>query len=416
MAWRIGAGKNRRRTILIGVLAILVLGYGIPIAVQLISLLSESQPVRAIYLEDFRFGSAAFLPTSSQLFVTDGKGAAFVWDVVTGERVKSMQTGLSGPADMLVESVDGHVILADQAGRVEKWNPETGERLLRLDRTDGVPNDSVRLLPDGKRIILAGTRGVLWDFSGNSADRGLPVYERIRDDFRYMRSSIARDSSLVATSVAERVRRGYQTRAVMVWDADTGQLKTTYHRWGNRFAVLSPDGKQLALGAHHDRIEFWNVETERRLHRLETGQAFNCIWGEPVFSPNGPIVAVPRTVIVNLQDEQRSIVHRFQEPIRVSAQWFADRLQGRNHARLADAGTGIQKDVSLHLYDTRTWELVGEIEAERGSVNLVSSEIGFSPDGNRLYSAAYADPGVSALKVWDVGDLTGAQRGEPLEQ
>ncbi len=416
MAWRTWTGKNRRRSVLLCVLGVLVLGYGLPITVQIISHLSGKQPVGTSYLEDFRFGSVAFLPTDSQLFITDGAGTAFVWDAATGERVQTMQTGLSGPNDMLVESADGHVILADRTGRVETWNPETGDRVYRAARTDGAPNDSVRLLPDGKRIILAGTQGILWDFSGNSADGQLPVYERIREDYRFLRSSTARNSSLVATSVAERVRRGYQTRAVMLWDADTGQLMTTHYRWGNRFAVLSPDGKQLALGTRYDTIEFWDVEADRLLHRLQTGQAANCIWGEPAFSPNTPIVVVPRTVIVNLHEERRSIVHRFKEPIRVSAQWFVDWFQGRGHARSADAGTGVRKNVMLYFYDTRTWELVGEFEVERGSVNLISSEVGYSSNGSRLFSVAFADPGVSTLKVWDVGDLTGPQRSEFQER
>jgi WD40 repeat protein len=67
------------------------------------------------------------------------------------------------------------------------------------------------------------------------------------------------DGSLIAT--------GGNDRTVRLWDAATGQLRTTFegHRDDLRSVVFSPDGRSLASGDFGGSLKIWHVATGREL-------------------------------------------------------------------------------------------------------------------------------------------------------
>jgi len=120
------------------------------------------------------------------------------------------------------------------------------ERLLLPGR---LTSRVLQYSPDGKTLGILGGRSVrLFDMPTRK------VRATIRSEVQVNGITFSPDGRTLAAAVND--------GTVKLWDAPTGDEKTTY-RWGldHAFVVaFSPDGMTAAVGGNRPRVVVWDVE------------------------------------------------------------------------------------------------------------------------------------------------------------
>ena len=177
---------------------------------------------------------------------------------------------------------------------------------------------------------------------------------------------------------------GVSNTEVWLWDADTGQLKTTLtgHTDGVYSVVFSPDGRTLASGGDRE-VRLWDARTGGHQTTLtgHTDEVYSV-----AFSPDGRTLASGGDKEVRLW-EARTGGH--QATLKGHTGWIGSIAFSPEGRTLADAS---YKEVRLSDADT------GQLKATfRGHRDHVESVV-FSPDGKTL--ASVSEDGTVLL--WDM--------------
>ncbi len=291
--------------------------------------------------------SAAFSPDGKTLVSGGWDNSIRVWDVQTGELLKTL-TAL-GEDVAVVYSPDGKTLVSgSKYGRIQFWDAETWT-LIASDRYNGTiaslaysPNGqrlavglaqssevhlrdgftyerveslrghrdnvvSVAYSPDGKLLASGGSEGeiLLWD--ANTGKRlkiltkaeGSPVSVVFSPDSktllgeneRYMARQTTTSGSRVSVSYYShdgKTRLGENERNnIRLWDVQTGELiKTIQNPDASRSVVYSPDGTTIASG-NLAGVHLWSAETGERIKTLgDYSHAVRFL----AYSPDGGIV------------------------------------------------------------------------------------------------------------------------------
>ncbi len=158
--------------------------------------------------------------------------------------------------------------------------------------------------------------------------------------------------------------------------------------------AFSPDGQTLAVGSGNERrgsLTLWAVKSGTRLAALGSDEE---VVHAVDFSPDGKFLVSSsiRDAAVLWDVSERREVARLQTPSHLrSVDWSND---GRWIA------TGCQNGV-VQLWDAATRELKAEFPPHKWEV----AGLVFSPDGNRLYTAAGFDQGEMLTRVYDLTTL-----------
>jgi WD40 repeat protein len=314
--------------------------------------------------------------------VTAGEDSVVrVWDVDTGELVRTLTWASQSVVGMVVAPDSRTVIVGGGDGRIMAWNAETGEVLGELQ---GEPSSAIRGIATVGWVITANvdntarlldlTSGeTLLDFVGHctSTTRGVDfspdgltvlsggaeTSTRLwnRSDGTLQRTfdgqgagtaaaAFSSDGKLVLTT------RGHPQPMVQLWDTETGEIQHEFG-WANGWptsAALSHDGARVVAGDQNGRVRLWNVIAGAQ-PRVFTGQA--AIITAVAISPDGQ--------------------------------------------RFASGGSSYRS--AVNLWDAGTGETRHTFELDAGSVTALD----FSPSGNELV-VAWED---GYLRIFDV--LTG---------
>jgi WD40 repeat protein/class 3 adenylate cyclase len=183
------------------------------------------------------------------------------------------------------------------------------------------------------------------------------------------------DGKLIATASLDQTAR--------LWDATTGkELFRLQHPDGVGHVVFTPDGSRLATGAGDGLVRLWDVASGKELLTIPASpKATRDIWMAQFmdFSPDGRLLA---TTAYHASEVK-----------------FWDPVTGEELFVLSDPG----------------WLAVAP------GVDLVASQIKFSPDGARLaISLGSGDVGLGRIEVWDVATrqkvqtMAGHFRSDPI--
>jgi WD40 repeat protein/energy-coupling factor transporter ATP-binding protein EcfA2 len=215
---------------------------------------------------------------------------AFWWDLrkrdvafVYREHTDWAWTTDVSPDGVLVASGAGPLRLPQDLAQtdvsVRVWNAQTGATVAVLNGHKNTV-DSVRFLPDGKRLLSGSWDGtiILWDIASASPIR---TYELPR----------VNDAPNVVYKLAlhpngTRFVSGSQDGTARLWSIETGEELATFaaHERAINGVAFSPDGTRLATGSSDRTIKLWNVATGELLRTLE---GHTDTVNEVIFAPDG---------------------------------------------------------------------------------------------------------------------------------
>jgi WD40 repeat protein/tRNA A-37 threonylcarbamoyl transferase component Bud32 len=376
-------------------------------------------------------------------------GAVTLWDVATGEAIRTLPAK-NGTNAYLAFSPDGQRVASTSGERsdaheVVVWDVESGRKLVTFTGHDDAIN-AVAFSPDGRRIVSvsgsqewtpvekklgaayvwdAATGAVLSTFRGHadaitgvafrpdgrqvatsSMDRTIKIWDAATaDEIRTLRGHTNFVNGIAFRGDGRQLASGGDDGAVKLWDPDRGVELRTFR--GHTAAIVtvaySPDGTRLVSGAYDHTVKVWDTAEIGMPRAL--GE-FTWAVTNVVYSPRGDRLAaaggVDRTILVWDTAAERQILRLDALPGTVWGLAFSP--DGR---RLAAA-----------MGDWRVTDRAGIVKVwsvadGREQLNLrahvgIAWSVAFSPDGQLLAS------GGGEAGTPDVATLWDAATGRPI--
>jgi WD40 repeat protein len=257
----------------------------------------------------------AFSPDGRTLYTASYDGTAIIWDVAGDRRLgRTFTTGLlvdrlNQPPPPFAVSPDGRTLavarpVARLDGKVDLFDAETLRRTQTFEAFDRTPALAIEYSSDGRRLAVAGGRGVVGLFDAASGQRvgallSAPprqgpcadprsTFELSKPCFEANVQALAfgRTGLLAAAGVGGRVR---------IWDQDASELigPPLDLRPFVLGLAFSPDGSQLAIPfgafakARSIGVDVRDARSGERLARLPTENEVRSV----AFSPDGSLLA-----------------------------------------------------------------------------------------------------------------------------
>jgi WD40 repeat protein/serine/threonine protein kinase len=217
----------------------------------------------------FRADGAQLAVACGQWKWTGSNGEVKIWDVATGQEVRSLR-GHVGGAFAVAFAPDGRRLASGgvEDALVKLWDPETGREVLTLrGHSDGVLG--VVFSPDGRHLYSAsGDHTVrVWD--------GTPLGDGDLPELHTLPGHAGPVTSVAFSTDNRRLVSGSLDRTLRVWDALTGQEIRTLpgHAGPVRGLAFTPDGKQLASVSEFPQeppdatgeVKLWDTQTWREI-------------------------------------------------------------------------------------------------------------------------------------------------------
>ncbi len=319
--------------------------------------------------------SVAYSPDGKRLASIGVDGTAKVWDVGTGELVRS----LSGEPDTIgydiAFSPDGRLLAASWASQVSVWDAASGELLLRLPgQVVGMgTTDRLAFSPDSARLAVANMDGQpkVFDAANGRELLVLAGHEGVTDGLTY-----SPDGKRLAT--------GDSAGVVKIWDAAGGQeLATLEHGGWVHGLAFSPDGRNLAAAGEDGRLVVWDTKIGATILSLPTRSGLYDV----NYTPDGQrLVSVHQEGAAMLWDAATgqlllTLAGHLSTVISVAA--------SPDNIHIATSGY----DSAVRIWDTRPGRELLTVTAHTAPAYAIA----YHSDGARLATAG-AD---GAVKLWD---------------
>lgn len=326
--------------------------------------------------------------TSGEIHLRDANNPGEALHVVRiakpDDRRKGRGFGGGGAGYVLTFTPDGKQLVAGskEEAKICVCNVADGSVGQRVELAHGTGRavnpslNSLAVTPDGRQIMSGGQRTVLSE----------------QTKLKYVPKNVTLSQ-------------------VHFWDLETGQRAAVLNGeedYGFGYAALSPDGKTVAVG-DFSRLKFYDVVRRKLLRTIELPGW----WGkQPVFSPDGLLVAVPDDNAVGLFEVAtgKRLHHDDRTPVRSvqSAAWSrsGDRIVTGHH----DGNVRVWDSHSGTLIWCRELAPVISFSGWHAGPALVD----FSPDGHSVVVAGRRDDPVEfqngIIVIYDAA--TGDRRRE----
>lgn len=213
--------------------------------------------------------SLAFSPDNRVIVSAGGNTEDFdirIWDVTTGSLLNVLK-GHTGIVWQVTFSPDGRLLVSGSGdGTARIWDMETGEQIKTLEFPGEV--SSLAFSPDGQTLAVGGTDGfpnaAIWTFSVSDWQQQLKLLE------------FWNIPSILFSPDGTRIAGGGTSRNARIWQASNGAEEAVlYHSHQVATLVLSPDGRTIAAGlctspadagqCSQSSIWLWDMETGDKL-------------------------------------------------------------------------------------------------------------------------------------------------------
>ena len=298
--------------------------------------------------------SVSFSPDGKQVLSSFGDGTIVIWDVFTGQEIRTFCGNTNNINSIAYNPDKKHVVSASSDNTIKLWDITTGQEIRTFSGHTGLVY-SVCFSPDGKYVLSGSSDKIikLWDtetgieirnFSYNS-----DYINRIWDintnrELITNRGHMGFVNSVCFSPNGKQVISGSDDATIKLWDVETGRVIRPFIGERRVYSVcFSSDGKQVISGLDDGNIKLWDVETGREI-RTFSGHT------------NG-------VTSVSFSSNGRQII---------SGSW----------------------DTTIKLWDTETGN---EIKTFLGHTNIVRT-VAFSRDGGLILSGS--DDNV--IKLWDM--------------
>jgi len=197
--------------------------------------------------------SVDFSPDSRTLASTGSEGAVYVWDVIAGTKVRTLE-GMHSQSLLVKYSPDGETIVSGGDTRIVFWDLQPDTVLnFGIGRFTGIDFSS-----DGSLLAASVQDGRLGIWNMQTGEM-----------LHLLNSALQRDTDLEFMPDNQTLIAGDRR-----WNALSGEEISKYITEGQIFELaLSPNGRILISGggccAGNNIVRVWDTQTETLLHRLE---------------------------------------------------------------------------------------------------------------------------------------------------
>ena len=330
-----------------------------------------TEPIRVFGLGTLE--AAAYSPDGRHI-ATCGSGGAFLWDVQTGNVVRTFREYADDVLCVAFSPDGSRLLTGNYDGKAKLRDSDTGECIRTFSGHKGEVR-SVAFSPDGTRVLTGSEdwTAKLWDVDTGECIRtfgGQSVH------------------SVAFSPDGTKVLTGGST--ANLWDAATGACIRTFSGPGWSVA-FSPDGtKVLTGGSAGMTAKLWDAATGECI-RTFSGHTDSV--GSVAFSPDGTKVL---TGAGNVDNTAKLWNAATGECIRT---FSGHNIGGVRSVAFSPDGTKVltrSNDQTAKLWDPDTGECIRTFSGHIGSVGSVA----FSPDGSRVLTGdCYATEGTA--KMWD---------------
>jgi WD40 repeat protein len=367
--------------------------------------------IRSFQADGSPLDGAQLSPNGTELLTESEDGYARLWNISTGQLIRTFPTLSSNSGSGGMFDRQGHEVLLWSSGRVQLWDlsSPTARPLIISNQTFGQLESAV-LSPDDTMIATASGPGEdgsisIWDARTGRRLRTLAV-----------ESSAANISGAIAFSPdSQFLASGSENGTATIWNAHSGQpihvLDVSVGAAGglvNVFNVaFSPDGARLLVGAGlsfstnpggtvpPQQSQLWNVDTGRQLTYVngtdpvwdESGQYFATTNSDGIArvwnASNGKPVS---DLITSYQTTGQAI--------------FGPEQSGQ----IPHVATGSAQGLGA-VWNAFSGSQLATLAGDTGSLNPVA----FMANGGQVLT--YSSDG--AARVWDIGGVTQKRISQP---
>jgi WD40 repeat protein len=209
----------------------------------------DTQQVVHVLERSIQTGAVAFSPDGSTLAVASVALPVRLWDVASGQVVRTLEGQAGDVAFSIVFSPDGGLLAAGMhGGRVRLWEAASGHLAGTLEYGNDHDVHDVAFSPDGRLLASAGTDYAvrLWDVATGQVVHTLGTWDGLYG------VAFSPDGAIVASAGCD--------RTVKLWEVASGQLVRSLRHADEVMAVaFSPDGTLLASGGYDNQIYLWGI-------------------------------------------------------------------------------------------------------------------------------------------------------------
>jgi WD40 repeat protein len=225
----------------------------------------------------------SFSPDAKQIACAISDGDVGLWDSTSGANVRTFQGIAPAAPAAIAYSSDGARLAAAGGNKVCFWDVASGRLIAKWERELSEVN-SLAFSPDGRRLVTgSGTRALLlWDVETGQIVRTLwkgGGYGNWPSQVLF-----SSDGRLIAAITSGDL--------IEVFDADSGQLR--FNRSGHTAKVfqiaISANGRRLASAGDDGTVRVWSLSTGQELLQLEASLRKPSTAGPPgllAFSSDG---------------------------------------------------------------------------------------------------------------------------------
>ena len=301
-----------------------------------------------------------FALNNTALLTADSDAVLRLWDVATGEQIRSDMTGHNGSIYEIDVSPDGsRALSASQDGDVILWDLSSNSLIRRFDDINsGTRILTVAFHPTNDNLGFASSNSLLFMFNLTTG--------RIERYFRGHTESVvgmelSNDGRLLVTSDFRRY--------VMVWDVASGERLYVFagHQnpvWG---VTLDPTNRYVASASDDGVVMVWDLQVGAMVRRF-TG--FEGRTRTLAFSPNSQYLMIGEhqlhRIRLLLADDitladwlQQSRIHKTYSCLEQGNLVFVEQCQQAEDVQQADVGLNVG---SVYMDAASVWEFEGHVD------------------------------------------------------